>query len=109
MLKSKLTGAVVVHGLLFIAVANGPESKPALQLVKQGTIRFSEDSTSPVNSASFTNSVPMPLAPEIKLNPKGVQYVKNYMKVMGEELDLVKSRSEKLFIMMDTILAKYNL
>ena len=131
MLKRKLSRAGFFgNGLLLIATFNAgtmdqETAKASKKLVPGTTIalqkksftavmneegimqlQISDSSVVPFNELSETESA---VAPQIRLNPRAVKFVRDYVKDNDESLLNVKKRSQPYFKIIDSVFRKYDL
>lgn len=128
MMKQKLCIAVLLSlGIFTVSFANDggkkkrsavPSSKHVKPVKKQVTVNAIADTvqapeTEPVEAKNTTNSIPDLFDSKnsngVKLNPRAVSFVQDYMEANAKDLLKMKDWGRPYFNMMDAVLTKYNL
>ena len=115
MLKRKLLRAgLFSNGLLFIiATVNGTDNQQPVDSVKNVTIDpaihyFEAFDSSFIDLNEFP-SIVLANAPKIHLNAHAIKFVRDYNKRNSESLQKIKEKSERYFVLMDSIFTRYHL
>jgi membrane-bound lytic murein transglycosylase D len=115
MLKRKLVRAgLFSNGLLFfIATVNGTDNQQPVDSIKNVTIDpaihyFEAFDSSFIDLNEFP-SIVLANAPKIHLNAHAIKFVRDYNKRNSESLQKIKEKSERYFVLIDSIFTRYHL